>query len=910
MAITLDATSAGSAGTAPSITWNHTCGAGAILTVNAIYSDTSSQTSSMTYNGVAMTRVGSVSIVGINSYSELYYLLTPAAGTHAIVYTVGGTTASINGGAMSYFGSDSGSIDTSTSGTGTGTGGGTVSVSMTTSVTGDWFVAIIADNGNGFSGQGSTTFRAYGGWDTNGSVGGAGLHSMSWNEIAGGGKNYAYVALALKPASATTLSVSDSTTTSESVQLLVLTVEPVVVSDSTTTSENVQLTLISPTSAFSEIMCNLVVSAYKGVTATLQAAQSTYAMRTFFNAKIIDDTVQPTQVISTNLPPLGNGSAATAPDGTIFAVGLDASRNVVLYKGANLHGGTWDSTLILEASGGTFDQPFNNYSIAISDYINGTYAILVSYYDNLVNSAVLVNSKGWISTNGGVSFISAGSQSMGVAGSAYFGAAFLNLSIAAMKPRLVHGAIAYGWVTLKPNLSTYFSVVEQGYDVGYAYGTVGGSFAGIFKWSSRYVNSSDWNVHSICTYFINGIDYVVFSGFRYFIESPNLTVRGSTGFYIPQWGIWVTNISQIEDNPNESDTSPVGDVWMNPKMVFNSIAIGNSNLNTFLYPQASVINGVVNLTFLAGVVNKVISSTAGSSLVHWTYMLMQSIDGETFTYPTPYVMTDGSEFASQTPANDFGASYVAQGNFRYLIGNQNVWEFMQNNIVADVTNDIIQYTITDTAGQPSSITLQLANQNNQWYPSGVNPGASAIAGNRKVVFQQGYYNANGIPETIPRNVYFIDDINVNVSNTNNDVTISGRDLYKQLKTLITRWAFNWFGPFFYTDNFDGTTLPNWSQQSGSWIETSNALTLPSTPGSDAIITLATIPRVTEASIMAVQISVNSGTTGNLYVYAYYIDANNWLRLNYNFAPTPDQSTIEKSVAGSVSVIQTVNNSYL
>lgn len=660
--------------------------------------------------------------------------------------------------------------------------------------------------------------------------------------------------------------------------------------------------------AFAEIACSLVVSAYKGLTSTLLSAQQNYALRPYFNAKIIDDTVQPNQVISTSLPPLGNGSAATAPDGTVCAVGLDTSGNVTFYKGANLHSGAWDSSKIIEAAGGTFNQSFNNYSIAISDYYNGSYAILITYYENLVNDpAQQIFAKGWLSTDGGVSFTWVGSFSTGTTASRYFVAPALNLSIASMKPRLVGNVLKFGWFVIRPTTSVMITPSQQCYEIAYAYGDQVNGINGLFSWGKRYVESQDWTLHSLTTYFLNGIDYVVFSGYRNFIDTPNLQISGNTSILISQYGLWLTGIEQLQDSNNDFDDSQTGDVWLLPQPIFNSIAIGNTNFNSFTYPVATIINGLVNISFFALIVDSVISQTLGDINRQYSYMLIQSVDGEAFTYPQPFVMTDGSELSGNV-SNIVGSSYTDQGNYRYAISNGKVWEYAQNNIVADITNDVVNYTIVETAGQPSSISLKLANQNNQWVGSSpTNPGAAAIAGNRKVVFQQGYYNADGVPETVPRNVYFIDDIQQSVSNIANDVTITGRDLYKRMKTLITRWAFNWFGPFFYVDNFDGTTLGNWNQQSSGWVENGNTLTTTTAPGADSNILLANIPRVTESSMMGV--GILGKTTGNAYVYAYYFDSNNWLRLNYNFASTP-HAKVEKCVNGSITSLSSTNSSLI
>jgi len=95
-------------------------------------------------------------------------------------------------------------------------------------------------------------------------------------------------------------------------------------------------------------------------------------------------------------------------------------------------------------------------------------------------------------------------------------------------------------------------------------------------------------------------------------------------------------------------------------------------------------------------------------------------------------------------------------------------------------------------------------------------GAAAIAKNRKIVIWQGYYNSNGVPEDVPRNVYYIDDIQQQVSSTKNDITLVGRDFYKKLKTTVTKFSYQLVGPTLFTDIFDGTFMSQWNQVSGTW----------------------------------------------------------------------------------------------
>lgn len=644
------------------------------------------------------------------------------------------------------------------------------------------------------------------------------------------------------------------------------------------------------TATYAELPCSLQVSNYKALTPTLLTAQQSYALRPYFDAKIIDDTVQPNQVISSSIAPFGNSSSVTAPDGNVLSVGLDASGNVVFYKGLNLHAGTWDSSQILQAVGGTFNGFFNRYCINVSEYINGTYAIHICYFSGFVNSASGLIIKGWLSTDGGLTFTAQPNFTpSGMASNLYNGSTGFNLGIAAMKPRLVAGVLNVGFFFTKTNSNAFVTTAQLGYDIWYAFGLP--ASLSEKKWGKRYVNSNDWTLQTLDTAYFNNIDYVVFSGNRNFLDTPNLQIQGGSSKLITIYGVWITGLSQIASGNNDNDSAYAGDLWLPPSPIQTSIGISNTNQNSFILPTISVVGDLLQVFFPSITVDSIVSANGTVSL-HTTLMNAHSINGRDFSYPAIVTMADGSELVQAVYG---GMSYVAQGVYRYLIGTGIIWEFIQNNIVAEITNDVVQYTIADTAGQPSSISLQLANQNNDWVGTApTSPGASAIAGNRKVVLQEGYYNANGVPETVPRNVFFIDDIHQNVSNLSNDVTITGRDLYKKLKTTITRWAYTWFGPFFYQDAFDGTTLSNWNQQTGTWAESSNSLTLAATSGGDDVIMLSTIPNISYGSVLGV--TINGSASGTVYVYAYYFDSNNWLRFSYKFSVT-HATKITKCVGG-------------
>lgn len=105
-------------------TWNHTVGANASILVVAIRDDSNS-TTSVTYNAVAMTQGASVTAGGRTF--TIYYILTPATGTHPIVINTGG--ANVAGASVSYLGTQTSLPFTSTTHT-TTTGATTNSTTL------------------------------------------------------------------------------------------------------------------------------------------------------------------------------------------------------------------------------------------------------------------------------------------------------------------------------------------------------------------------------------------------------------------------------------------------------------------------------------------------------------------------------------------------------------------------------------------------------------------------------------------------------------------------------------------------------------------------------------------------------------------------------------------------------------
>jgi hypothetical protein len=660
------------------------------------------------------------------------------------------------------------------------------------------------------------------------------------------------------------LVVSDATSVSDAPYLQLNPVH-LSVSDSTAASDTITM---AREGALADLLGSMISSSYKWLTSTLLTAQQQFAVRPYFTAQIIDDTIQPLgQLTGSGGVPLGNGSMAVAPDGTAFSVGLDASNNLCVFNDANLNVGTpWPNKTILNTSGDNFLNAANVYSIGISGYYKGKYRICVWYYGNFVNDGSNLTIKLQYSDDGGQTFTKVTYTPANLPNNSIG-----NLSIASMAPIWSGGNLNMGCFYIKPNGNTFNSGFT-GYDIYYIYGNSGGYSTDIL-WTQN-ANSYDWTIHSIGAFYLKGVQYCVFSGFRNVLDTPGTNQN---------YSIWVTAILNLT-------TSTFTDLWKAPISIMPVSSASSINMNSFTFPTGNVVNNQAYITMNADLVDSVSQTSQGSQVqvvtTHTNYMMIQSDDGEGFSYPSVFVDPNGAEFNNLTYA-----SFVLQNGFWYLGGaNGFLWQYIQNNITADVSADTIGYQLQDVAGQPGSISLQIANANGKWVggsPTG--PGAAAIASNRKIAIWQGYYNTNEVVESVPHSVYYIDDVQQSVTGTTNDVTLVGRDFYKKMITTVSKFAYQYLGPLFFTDIFDGTFTSNWNQANGMWtFEPQNAgtppfLNLTTAAGGESNIFYNGTNANSYGHLMRIffRSTANIANTSHVYIYGFYIDANNWLRLDIN-----------------------------
>lgn len=144
MAIAVDSKTIGTHNQA---SWSHTCtGSNLILFVFAENQPNGSPVTGVTYNGVAMTQIGSTLNSGGNSAANLWYLIAPATGTHTVTMSAsGGFGGNFEGVSASYTGVDQTTpINVSPNGSGTGT---SATTSTTTTVDKCWAVYLVLPKG-------------------------------------------------------------------------------------------------------------------------------------------------------------------------------------------------------------------------------------------------------------------------------------------------------------------------------------------------------------------------------------------------------------------------------------------------------------------------------------------------------------------------------------------------------------------------------------------------------------------------------------------------------------------------------------------------------------------------------------------------------------------------------------------
>jgi hypothetical protein len=635
----------------------------------------------------------------------------------------------------------------------------------------------------------------------------------------------------------------------------------------------------------SEVQGSITVSDYAWMTNTLIAAQQQSGLRPYFAVNIVDDTIQPEAILSAPGAPI-NGSIVSAPDGNLLAVGGDGSGNMCFWKITN-PSGSWTSQN-KHVFTSTYLSQFNA-SIGVSNWYRGTYVIDIYYH--IANSGN-INIVHYQSLDGGLTWSSSiTTNAPGISSSTSS-----NVYLAAVSP----------WVNADSSISSLFFYIFNNslwYDIYYQFynSDQGSTFQTAVIWTNQ-VSSQDLIIHSIDAYRSStGVINLAISAYHQWQD----TITNAN------YGIYQTQLKNL--------TNGINDVWTNLTQIFTNISASTNNLNVYTYPKISYDGTYYWILFRAVVVTGQQSSqtqTTTNVVTQVYYFLVKSPDFENFSYPAPLIFTDGTIF-TDTKAN----SWVNfQGTNVYVGGNGLMWEYQINSITADVTNSVLNYEINEAAGSASTMTLTIGNQNNQWYgASPTKPGASAIAANRKIYLDQGYYNASGNPESVPHDIFYIDDIQLNVTANTNDLVLQARNSYKALKTFTAKYAYDYRGPLYYTDPFDGTTLSNWNQISGTWQEIGSspffAIEPVGSPSTQALIShQIENPASSSEAVYCVYASFPTASISGetLYIYPYYADSNNNLLFQVQSDGANNHISIIATQGGITNIItsgQLLNSAY-
>lgn len=633
--------------------------------------------------------------------------------------------------------------------------------------------------------------------------------------------------------------------------------------------------------ASADLGCSIVVSDYKWLSPALKTKQQSFAVRPYYSCQIIDDSFVPNQVLSDPSYPR-QGSSVVAPDGITLTVGIDSTNSVSIWIGTPLT--TYGSPSHVFASGASVIDSRNHVAVQVSDYIAGKYKIDVYFFGNMDNS-------------GGTGFLSIKHYYSLDSGATWATAQAVNDTI------IPYANTQHLWISAgKPYqadngniISTVFYIEPDGtaFDITYQqYLGTGGAYHSAVRWSKKDINTRDWMLHSLDVALIDSKWHVAFSGYHSYYEPTNQDAS------ILNYGIYTTEILNFQNDETL-------DVWSPANPVITAVSSSPQNKNSFTWPQLMYDDAdeILYLIFRGQTVFSISDVSSNSSVtINDNFYISKSVDLSNFIYPNPIIFTDGTEF-SDTNSN----SIVRTGQLFYILGNGKLWNYILNNTVADVSPDILQYQVKDTQQSPSTMGLSIGNQNNQWRgASPTQPGYQAIAKNKKINLFQGYYTGDSTTEVAPKNVFYIDDIQATVTTSRNDFILSGRDFYKLLKVLQTKFAFNYTGIKKYVDIFDGTTMSNYNISSGTWSENPATNTL-NQSNSSAIESLAIFSsyQQTKANTIftvSAQLPDPSLSGSAVRFYFYYVDSGNYM--TFDVANNTSSATYDWSIRKTVSGVPT------
>lgn len=640
--------------------------------------------------------------------------------------------------------------------------------------------------------------------------------------------------------------------------------------------------------SFEDVGCSANVSGYKWMSNTLLSKQQNLAVQPYYTCQVIDNSLVPNAILTSPAQPL-QGSSVVAPDGKVITAGISSGGAISVWVGTI--NSIYSTPTATFGTGASYDDLRNHVAVQVSDFINGTYKIDIYFFGNMNNNfgGGILQIEHAYSLDGGVTWSTTG-ESVSNTTIPYNQAG--NIWLAAGKPyQNNNGQIISTVFYIQPN-GSYFDVLYQQYPgTGTTYGTA-------VAWSRKNVDTEDWILHSLDVAYINSNWYVAFSGYHSYYDPTNQTAS------IQNYSIYITKIVNFQN-------SATLDIWSPTTSIISALSSSPQNLNSFQFPQLMLdeLTNILWILFYGNTVNSIGNGTNSNVSTTVNFYLAQSVDYINFSYPIPVISTNGTVFTDTT-----SNSFIRVGQLFYILGNGLLWSYILNNIVADVSASILSYTANDTQQSASALTMNIGNQNGQWLGSSpTNNGYQAIAGGNTINLFQGYYTSDNTAEVAPKNIFYIDDVQQNVTSTRNDFSLVGRDIYKPLSTLETNFAFNYTGIKKYVDIFDGSTLQNYNIIGGTWSESSPNLNQTdatigaagSNTSSLAIFSLYQQTKSNKTFSISAQLPNPSSSGSGVWIYFYYVDPNNYMRLeitnnasgsNYNWA-------IRQNVAGSFTSLQ-------
>jgi hypothetical protein len=672
-------------------------------------------------------------------------------------------------------------------------------------------------------------------------------------------------------------------------------------------------------------------SNYKWATGTLLSAQQSSATRPYINCQIIDkgfrEVSEPISSAFGSPLSLEFGNSINAPDGTILTIGRDTNGYLRFGKITDASQSSQWSSLYNATSGipiasnaifsngsatpisAIFPNPAMNPSIAVSDWINGNYVIDIYWWYTDSNANFQIDHAR--STDSGNTFVvdytlpninipnSTLCYLWLVAGKPIFDPSTGNVSAT------VYYLDNYTNYT-SSNKASIIKYITSKTGVSASWGTTWTQFP-------LSLDTQDWNIHSFDVITIpktgqsfkqgsvsydGHATYLTFSGYH-------MTLNNAKNY-----GLYISRIYNLSGDSTIADNA---DYWGEAIPIIEIQSNIANNATNFYYPTFSFDGEELELVARGDVVTSV--NNNGSATTQTYYFLWSSVDFTNFTYPLQLVDINGKSFpnANLPQTSSFNSSYrlvpqSVKGNFYVLTGTSFVWQFEQMNTIADISNYIISYNINEQVAGTSSISLTIDNSDSKWY--GTNPtelGASAIAKGSLIYLKQGYWNANGKAEVVPKNVFYINNISQNISATENQLVITGVDLNYLLQSQTTQYSYTFNGPDMYYDMFNNTSMSYWNISSGNWTQIANpnlsiasnvsqsgayyptglgGVFLPltsGTPNASPVLngtTLATLAGyITNKQESAMSICAYIPSAGEVDIYPFFIDSNNYMKIS-------------------------------